>query len=353
LEPLTHLLTGACMSRVGLNRKTSLATAVLVVSAEIPDVDVLLLLGGPVLGFANHRGFTHTLLGAPFNAALALAVVYGGYRLLLAAGRVPRTPPHWKLLFVYGLLGSLSHMLLDFTNSYGVRPFAPFNNRWYSWDIVHIVEPLILIALIAGLALPSLFALIQEEVTSHRVAHRGRGGAIFALVCLGLIWFVRDFQHRKAVAALDSRIYQGAEPLRVSAFPYAINPFRWHGVVETEGFYEALPVDSRSPEIESDGLAITRYKPEETPVIQAAKASDLGRVYLDWAQYPVLEVEPLDGGQGGYRVRFYDLRYMYPDRETGAGPRSSASVRPLAASLELDSRLNVVAEGVGSRVRRR
>ncbi|MCI0354774.1 MAG: metal-dependent hydrolase [Acidobacteria bacterium] len=343
MEPLTHLLTGACMSRAGLNRATSLATAVLVVSAEIPDLDAVANLGGPVLGFAHHRGFTHTLAGAPLNAALALAVVYGAHRLLAAAGRVPRTPPRWKLLFVYGMLGSLSHTLLDFTNSYGVRPFAPFYNRWYSWDIVHIVEPLILVALIAGLALPSLFALIQEEVTSHRVKQRGRGGAIFAFTCLALIWLVRDFQHRQAVAALDSRVYQGAEPLRVSAFPYPVNPFRWHGVVETEAFYEALPLDSRAGEIESDDRAITRYKPEETPVIQAAKQSDLGRVYLDWAQYPVIEVEPLDSGQGGYLVRFYDLRYMYPNRET----------RPLAASLELDERLKVVAEGVGKRVRRR
>ncbi|MGH9530787.1 MAG: metal-dependent hydrolase, partial [Terriglobales bacterium] len=342
MEPLTHLLTGACMSRAGLNRATSLATAVLVVSAEVPDVDVLMLLGGPVVGFAQHRGFTHTLAGAPFNAALALAVVYGAHRLLTAAGRVPRTPPRWKLLFVYGMLGSLSHTLLDFTNSYGVRPFAPFYNRWYSWDIVHIVEPLILIALIAGLALPSLFALITEEVTSHRVQHRGRGGAIFAFICLALIWFVRDFQHRKAVAALDSRVYQGAEPLRVSAFPYPIDPFHWHGVVETETFYQTLPVDSRSPDLETDDLATPRYKPQETPVIQAAKESDLGRAYLDWAQYPVLEVEPIDDGKGGFLVRFYDLRYMYPDRET----------RPLAASLELDERMNVVAEGVGSRVKR-
>lgn len=343
MEPLTHLLTGACMGRAGLNRTTSLATAVLVVSAQISDVDLVLILGGPVMGFEHHRGLTHSLLGLPFDSALALALVYGAHRLLVRAGRAPRTAPRWRLLFVYGMLGAFSHLLLDFTNSYGVRPFAPFYNRWYSWDIVHIVEPLILVALIAGLALPALFALIQEEVTSHRTPHRGRGGAIFALVCLSLIWLVRDFQHRRAVAVLDSRVYQGAEPLRVSAFPYAVNPFRWHGVVETETFYEALPVDSRWEEIESEENAITRYKLEETPVIKASKESDLGRVYLDWAQYPVMEVEPLDGGKAGHLVRFYDLRYLYPDRET----------RPLAASLELDERMNVVAERVGSREKRR
>ncbi len=343
MEPLTHLLTGACMSRAGLNRATSLSTAVLVVSAEIPDLDVLLNLGGPVLGFALHRGFTHTLAGAPFNAALALAVVYGVHRLFASKGIAPRTPPRWKLLFVYGMLGALSHTLLDFTNSYGVRPFAPFYNRWYSWDIVHIVEPVILVVLIAGLALPSLFALITEEVTSHRVEHRGRAGAIFALSCLALILFARDFQHRKAVTALESRVYQGAEPLKVSAFPYPINPFKWHGVVETETFYQTLAVDSREPDAETDELANTRYKPVESAVIKAARESDLGRVYLDWAQYPLLEVEPLDGGRAGHLVRFYDLRYIYPDRET----------RPLAASLELDERMEVVAEGVGSRIKRR
>lgn len=343
MDPLTHVLTGACLSRAGLNRATSLSTMVLVLSAESPDVDVLMLLGGPVTGFANHRGLTHTIAGAPFDAALTLAVVYGVYRLFAARGIMPQTPPRWKLLFVYAMLGSLSHTLLDFTNSYGVRPFAPFYNRWYSWDIVHIVEPLILVALIAGLALPSLFALITEEVTSHHVKHRGRGGAIFALTCLALIWFVRDYQHRKVVAALDSRVYQGAEPLKVSAFPYPINPFKWHGVVETETFYQTLPMDSRDPDAENDELANTRYKAVESPVIKAARESDLGRVYLDWAQYPLLEVEPLDGGKAGYMVRFYDLRYIYPDREA----------RPLAASLEFDERMEVVEERIGSRVRRR
>ncbi|MFZ0299857.1 MAG: hypothetical protein WAM13_16010 [Candidatus Sulfotelmatobacter sp.] len=41
MEPITHFLTGACMGRAGLNRKTALATAVLTLAAEAPDLDVL------------------------------------------------------------------------------------------------------------------------------------------------------------------------------------------------------------------------------------------------------------------------------------------------------------------------
>ena len=41
MEPVTHLLTGACISRAGLNRTTGLATLTLVLAAEAPDLDGL------------------------------------------------------------------------------------------------------------------------------------------------------------------------------------------------------------------------------------------------------------------------------------------------------------------------
>ena len=55
-------------------------------------------------------------------------------------------------------LPELSHILLDFTNNYGVRPFWPFSEKWYSWDIVFIVEPVMLLFLILGLVVPGLFS---------------------------------------------------------------------------------------------------------------------------------------------------------------------------------------------------
>ena len=66
MEPVTHLLAGACLGRAGLNRKTGLATLTLVLAAEAPDLDVVAYFGGSVSGMAHHRGITHTLLGSPF-----------------------------------------------------------------------------------------------------------------------------------------------------------------------------------------------------------------------------------------------------------------------------------------------
>jgi inner membrane protein len=60
LEPVTHILFGACLGRAGFNRKTALATPLMAIAAEIPDLDIFTQLGGPVYGFQHHRGFTHS-----------------------------------------------------------------------------------------------------------------------------------------------------------------------------------------------------------------------------------------------------------------------------------------------------
>src|SRR5947209_14760747 len=138
------------MARAGLNRKTGFATLTLAIATEAPDLDVVWYFAGPAAGLQHHRGITHSLLGAPLMAALVTAGVYGIYRLLRHFGRSAKLPPNWKLLYLYALLGSLVHLFQDLTNNYGVRPFAPFSEKWYSWDIVFIVDPIMLIEMFLG-----------------------------------------------------------------------------------------------------------------------------------------------------------------------------------------------------------
>ncbi len=331
------------MSRAGLNRKTALATATLTLAAEAPDVDVVGSLRSPVFGFAHHRGFTHSFLGLLLVAAVVVSLMYVVWRWRGRKTNDPNLPPRWGLLYLYAYLAGLTHIMLDFTNNYGVRPFWPFSEKWYSWDIVFIVEPVLLVFLAGGLVLPGLFSLINEEIGARRRGAQGRLAASLALLGVIALWGVRDYEHRRAISALEARLYEGANPVRVSAFPYWIDPFRWHGVVETENFYARVLVDSSAPDVAPDGLMRIRHKPEETPETLAAKKSYLGQVYLDWAQYPVTETEKLDSPQQGYIVRFYDLRYDYPERP---------GRKPLSAGVELDANLNIVAEMFGFRSRR-
>ena len=114
--------------------------------------------------------------------------------------------------------------------------------------------------------------------------------------------------------------------------------------METRDFFEMVPVDSNSGEVDPQGTAIIRYKPEETPVTLAAKKSYLGQIYLDWAEYPLAETDVLPN-QKGYIVKFMDLRFAYISakrRETTLG-----------GYVILDQNLNAVEMGMGRRKGRR
>ena len=339
MEPVTHFLTGACLARAGFNRKTALATATMTLAAEAPDIDILGNFKDPVFGFAHHRGFTHSFLGLLLVQALVVLLIYVIWRVRGRKVKDPNRPPRWGLLFLFAYLAGLTHILLDFTNNYGVRPFWPLWEKWYSWDIVFIIEPLLLILLVGGLVVPGLFSLINDEIGVRRQGPPGRIAATVALLGVLLVWGVRDYEHRRAVHALNARLYEGDDPVRVSAYPYWLNPFQWYGVVETPAFFATMQVNSLVPDVDPEGRMQIQRKPEETPVTLAAKSSALGRVYLDWSKYPVVETEQTDSG---YIVRFHDLRFGYPGQTRRA---------VLSASVELDKNLKVERENFGSRGR--
>jgi inner membrane protein len=328
------------MGRAGLNRRTGLATLTLTLAAEAPDLDVLGRIRGPAFSFAHHRGFTHSFLGVPLDALVVVGFVCLVWRLRGRRTNNPNLPPRWGILFLFACLAGLSHILLDFTNNYGVRPFWPFSEKWYSWDIVFIVEPVMLAMLVLGLVAPPLFWLIDKEIGVRRRGPQGRLAATLALIGVVVLWGVRDYEHRRAVNALESRTYAGADPVRVSAYPTWANPFQWYGVVETANFFALAPVNALTPEVDPEGQLQIRYKPEETAVTLAAKNSYLGRVFLDWAQYPITETEILEGAGRGYIVRLQDLRYVGVPRAID-GKRGR---RVLGAAIELDQDLRIVGD---------
>jgi inner membrane protein len=306
-------------------------------AAEAPDLDVLGRFRGPVFGFAHHRGFTHSFLGLALVSAVVVGFMYVVWRVGGRKTNDPNLPPRWGLLFGLAYLAGLSHILLDFTNNYGVRPFWPFWEKWYEWDIVFIVEPVLLVALTLGLIVPGLLGLIDQEIGRKQKEPRGRTAAIAALSAMVLLWGVRDFEHRRALNALRARTSEQAEPIRAGAFPTYLNPFLWHGVVETQNSFVLADVDSSVPEVDPGNTLQRIDKPAETPATLAAKTSYLGRVYLDWAKFPITETESTP--DGGHIVNFHDLRF--------AGLARAAGRHPLSAGVVLDRNLKVKAEFMG------
>jgi inner membrane protein len=285
-------------------------------AAETPDLDMLWGFRGPLLQFEHHRGFTHTLIGAPIVALVVTLFCWGFHKL---RRRKPPLAPRWIVLWLCALVAALSHILLDFTNSYGVRPFAPFQPRWYSWDIVFVVEPVMVFLLAGGLLVPALLGLVDRELaTRGKRVFRGRGWAIAALVGVAALYTVRATEHARAMRLLEQTSYNGPV-LRLAAEPFPINPFHWHGIAETDTAYHLSDIDTRTETLEEDEHAGVIAKPGVTPYVAAAKQSWLGRVYLDWSQFPLVEDTgaanppglPEDATEHLHEVDFHDLRFSY------------------------------------------
>ncbi|AFL86864.1 putative membrane-bound metal-dependent hydrolase [Terriglobus roseus DSM 18391] len=326
VEPVTHLLTGACLSRaLGFPARARYATAACVIAAELPDADFVYRLGGPLLYFQHHRGWTHALWSLPLQAAAVVGILYG----LHATRRKWKkrrsveepAPVRWPALFFMALLALLSHLLLDWTNNYGVRPFAPFNPRWYSGDLVFIVEPLLLLVLSMALVVPFLFSLVHREMGIRRPRYQGRALSAVALVLMAGLWFYRSLQQGDAATVVDAQEFRGGRILRRSLNPYPIDPYRWHVVVETPQNFQSGTVDTRMNLFETDPQQIYA-KPQVTLATLAAKQSWLGEIYLDWSRFPLVvdtgtvgdthpELSPTPAEAALRNVSFSDLRFRY------------------------------------------
>ncbi len=312
MEPVTHFLTGAVLGRAGFNRKAAYATLAMTLAAEAPDLDVLWGFKGPVAAFEHHRGWTHTLFGIPFEAAVVVGVIWAGHRFLRRdRGKPPAAPVRWGLLYGFALIALLSHLLLDWTNNYGVRFFFPFYPKWYAGAFVFIFEPVMFLLLLMALIAPWLFGLIGSEVGASRQRFRGRGWALAALTGIVLLWGWRGWERNKALDMARAADYNGAPVVRVTANPYPINPFRWQTIAETPTTYQIATVNTFSGEVVSNPQSDVFYKPPTTLAALVAKRSWLGQVYLDWSKEFTLVTDMGEDPDGLTVVTFRSLRFVY------------------------------------------
>jgi inner membrane protein len=417
MEPITHFLTGACIGRAGLNRKTAYATLAAVLAAEAADIDMLWSFAGPVEGLKHHRGFTHTFIAVPVVAAAAVGLVWlwdrwrqsrrkrkaqsneagampGSTQEKYASGAkahgffarfmyglkpVPFThetasdPParltrssqqiRWGWLYLTALLSALSHLMLDWTNNYGLRPFFPFNPHWYAGSFVLIAEPVLWVLFILALVMPWLFGLVGGEIGARREQFRGRGWAIFALTGMVLLWGWRWAEHGRArMLAENAQI--ATDPVnRMALEPYMVNPFRWHAILETADYYQTAEIDTRTGEIVSNRQTDVLFKPSMTTATEAAKRTPLGQVYLDWGTWAVVRdvgPEPIPGpipGMGPPQlppshvwttVEFDDLRFAY----SFLGVKRAASRPPLSGWVYIVDGREDAGEAMNGRAQR-
>ena len=328
MDNLTHSLTAVAMSQAGLQRFTPHATLTLIAASNLPDLDIITVLDGSTAYLKHHRGITHSLVGVTALALILAALMIAGSKLL--ARLRGRPPGKLSFLPLFGVcwVGTGSHLLLDFTNSYGVRPFLPFSGKWYAWDIMFIIDPLLILALVAALSLPALLRMVAEEVGAREAKYSW--GPAVGLAFMALLWGVRDTSHRQALGMLGAYNYGREAPLSIGAFPSTANPFLWNGLVETPSAFHVLLVNTLSFTIDPERTRVF-YKADRHPALDAAQSTSAVKVFSDLARYPWMTRRDRPRG---YSVELRDLRFLSATRR-----RQAFLVR-----VELDLGFSVVEE---------
>lgn len=361
MDNITHTLVGAVLAQTGLKRWTPLATTTLLLSANFPDIDVLA--GVNTLAYLeHHRGLTHAVAALPLLALLLAGVIYGSARWRRPPDALPvRFGP----LFVLALMGMATHPLLDFTNSYGWRPFLPWSQHWYYGDIAFVVDPWLWAGLggtlmwvtattqarltawrsfFAVLAVPVLFVnrtswgvrtgwlvLVALFIAGQMffqftsdTARRIMGGVILAvLIYFGLLTWLQQEAVRRVQTIAPLLIAAGEEMRQVDALPLPANPLWWRMVIATEQafyFVDLPPLWLTAPSFSTPRPVRYERASGDTTAIAAALREPEFQAFLRFARFPVLaanrqpdqtiEVEINDARFYGLAARSNTFRFV-------------------------------------------
>ncbi len=153
MDNLTHtlagVLVGETIARVTRPRadglpdpqRRNLFVTLTAIGSSMPDLDFLssMISGDKLEYLIEHRGHTHTVIGAVIGAAVLFACALAWCRWR----RLPLTRSDLLQIGGISLLTLLLHVAMDFANNYGVHPFWPFYNGWFYGGAIFIWEPLL------------------------------------------------------------------------------------------------------------------------------------------------------------------------------------------------------------------
>jgi len=286
IDNVTHSLVGFALAQAGLRRTTRLGTVVLVIGANLPDVDgFAYFFGSREAALHFRRGWTHGVLAMMVLPVLLVGLVAGWARWQ----QRDRTeaPVNPRALLLLAVIGVWSHPLLDLLNVYGVRLLMPFSEHWFKADALFILDPWMWVVLGAGL----LVGRIRRTERASRAALATFAGYAVTMIILGAVG-------RREVAASTG------VSARTMAAPVFGTPLRREVLRDLGREYEAGELVLGFP---------ARYRPvgripvgRDLPGVDQARETPTAKWFLRWARFPVFESRVVGGAT---EVSIQDLRF--------------------------------------------
>lgn len=354
MDNLTHTLVGAALAETGLKRWTPFATATLVIGANFPDLDIITALFGQDVYLEHHRGFTHSLVAWPLLSAMLAGMIFLFSRWRSNKRNDPNLRARFGPLLILSLLSILTHPLLDFTNSYGWRPYLPWSNNWYYGDTAFVIDPWIWLLLggalclakattrwrlifwalyFAVLSVPiilfegasttaktlwiilAVLILVMRALVMRKEAF-ARSMVIVSLTILLAYFGARVLLHRTALDQLNVQAVQvinNEEIKQVNALPTPMNPLRWQAVLVTDQKYYVTDYLLNQSLLTSDLVSYPRESGDSS-AIAAARQTLQFQTFLRFARFPVFEASTASNQT--INVSVGDVRFIDVNRQT-------------------------------------
>jgi inner membrane protein len=342
MDPLAHTLVGAALAETRLGRR-SMAGAAAILGANAPDVDFVASVGGSDAALYWRRGHTHGVLAMLVLPVLVTAIVLAWDRMVRRRRRPEAEPARAGPLLLLSSLAVLTHPILDWMNTYGVRLLMPFDGRWFYGDAFFIVEPWLWLlaasavvlarsrgrlsaagwivlacaatALVIGTDMAPLGARIGWGVglallvglrLSGRLTHRVPVVAAATLAIVGV--YGAGMVAGSRVARAETQAWldtQGIAATVIMAGPMPADPFARDVIALSADRYHFVERRWLSePGFRASGDPVPA--PREDEVVRAALAAPAVRGLRNWLRFPSFRVEET---AAGYDVTILDVRY--------------------------------------------
>ena len=171
MDIVTHATMGAILAKPFLT-EYPLSAAAFVLGSTLPDLDALSRLFGKRAFLTWHQTYSHSLpliaLGCGAAWLCACSLGSGDYQVVLALG-----------------MGMTVHVLLDLTNTYGVKLLFPFSRRRFSLEWVFFID-----ALVITVNLLAILLLWTELLPVPGTPVETALGYLLFLVSYGLLRFL-------------------------------------------------------------------------------------------------------------------------------------------------------------------
>ena len=290
MDNVCHTIVGAAFGEAGLKTRTRFGNPVLMIAANLPDIDVLSFVADTP-AVALRRGMTHGVL-----AQALLPIALTGAVLLFDRWLAPRrgdARARAAPLLLLSYIGVLSHVALDWLNNYGVRLLMPYSNRWFYGDSVFIVDPWLWLVLGLGVLLARrrgrpMMAILGLVVASAYIA--------------GMVLSARAARHH--VLEVWTREH-GRPPTDLMVGPSFLNPLRRTIILEAGDHYRTGRFYWWPRRVQFNDQTVPLNK--DAPAAVRAREDARVRAVLVWARFPYYQLSPVDGG---IRVSLGDMRFM-------------------------------------------